>query len=183
MPSNAADAKGLLKTAIRMDDPVIFLEHKSLYRQGPARSPQPDADYLVPFGKARTVREGTDLTIVTYGAMVYKALNAARQLEKEDGVSVEVIDLRTMMPYDGDAVLRSVQKTNRAVVLYEDHGFMGFGAEIAAQIQENAFADLDAPVKRVAGAFSSIPYAEPLESAVLPQDADVVRGAREVLAY
>ena len=183
MPSNAADAKGLLKTAIRMDDPVIFLEHKALYRQGPARSPQPADDYLVPFGKARTVREGADLTIVTYGAMVYKALNAAKQLEKEDGVSVEVIDLRTMMPYDGDAVLQSVRKTNRAVVLYEDHGFMGFGAEIAAQIQEKAFADLDAPVKRVAGAFSSIPYAEPLERAVLPQDEDVVEGAREVLSY
>jgi 2-oxoisovalerate dehydrogenase E1 component len=183
MPSNAADAKGLLKTAIRQNDPVIFLEHKSLYRQGPARSPEPDADYLVPFGKAKTLREGSDLTIVTYGAMVYKALNVAKTIEREDGASVEVIDLRTMMPYDGDAVLASVRKTGRALVLYEDHEFMGFGAEVAAQIADHAFGDLDAPVKRVAGAFSWIPFADPLERAVLPQDEDVLKGAREVLAY
>jgi 2-oxoisovalerate dehydrogenase E1 component len=183
MPSNAADAKGLLKTAIRQNDPVIFLEHKSLYRQGPARSPEPDADYLVPFGKAKTLREGSDLTIVTYGAMVYKALNVAKTIEREDGASVEVIDLRTMLPYDGDAVLASVRKTGRALVLYEDHEFMGFGAEVAAQIADHAFGDLDAPVKRVAGAFSWIPFADPLERAVLPQDEDVLKGAREVLAY
>lgn len=182
MPSNAADAKGLLKTAIRQDDPVIFLEHKSLYRQGPARSPEPDADYLVPFGKAKVLREGSDLTIVTYGAMVYKALNTAKALEKE-GVSVEVIDIRTMFPLDMETILASVVKTSRALVLYEDHEFMGFGAEIAAQLTDKAFSDLDAPVKRVAGAFSWIPFADPLERAVLPQDDDVMQGAREVLAF
>ena len=182
MPSNAADAKGLLKTAIRLNDPVIFLEHKSLYRQGPARSPEPDADYLVPFGQANVVREGTDLTIVTYGAMVYKAINAAKALEKE-GASVEVIDIRTMYPLDTETILASIEKTNRALVLYEDHEFLGFGAEIAAQIVDRAFEHLDAPVKRVAGAFTFIPFADPLERAVLPQDDDVLAGAREVLAY
>ncbi len=182
MPSTAADAKGLLKTAIRLNDPVIFLEHKSLYRQGPARSPEPDADYLVPFGQARTVRPGTDLTIVTYGAMVYKAMNAAKALEKE-GASVEVIDIRTMMPLDVETILASVVKTNRALVLYEDHEFGGFGSEIAAQIADKTFEHLDAPVKRVAGAFTYIPFADPLERAVLPQDADVIEGARAVLAY
>lgn len=182
MPSNAADAKGMLKTAIRQNDPVIFLEHKSLYRQGPARSPQTDADYLVPFGKAKVLREGSDLTIVTYGAMVYKALNIAKQLEKE-GTQVEVIDIRSMVPLDMDTILESVRKTNRVVVLYEDHEFMGFGAEIAAQITDKTFEYLDAPVKRVAGEFTWIPFADPLERAVLPQDEDVLRGAREVLAY
>ncbi len=182
MPSNAADAKGLLKTAIRLNDPVIFLEHKSLYRQGPARSPEPDAEYLVPFGQARTVREGTDLTIVTYGAMVYKAINAAKALEKE-GASVEVIDIRTMMPLDMETILGSVVKTNRAMVLYEDHEFVGFGSEIAAQIADKTFEHLDAPVKRVAGAFTYIPFADPLERAVLPQDDDVIEGARAVLGY
>ncbi len=182
MPSNAADAKGLLKTAIRLNDPVIFLEHKSLYRQGPARSPEPGADYLVPFGKAKVVREGSDLTIITYGAMVYKAINAAKALEKE-GASVEVIDIRTMMPLDTETILASVEKTNRALVLYEDHEFLGFGAEIAAQIVDKSFEHLDAPVKRVAGAFTYIPFADPLERAVLPQDDDVLEGAREVLAY
>ncbi len=183
MPSNAADAKGLLKTAIRLNDPVIFLEHKALYRQGPARSPEPDADYLLPFGKARVVREGADLTVVTYGMMVYKAINAAKLIEKEDGASVEIIDIRTMSPLDTETILASVRKTSRALVLYEDQEFVGFGAEIAAQITDRAFEDLDAPVRRVAGAFTYIPYADPLESAVLPQDADVVRGAREVLGY
>lgn len=182
MPSNAADAKGMLKTAIRQNDPVIFLEHKSLYRQGPARSPQTDADYLVPFGKAKVLREGSDLSIVTYGAMVYKALNIAKQLEKE-GKSVEVIDIRSMVPLDMDTILESVRKTSRALVLYEDHEFMGFGAEIAAQITDKAFEHLDAPVKRVAGEFSWIPFADPLERAVLPQDDDVLQGAREVLGY
>ncbi len=182
MPSNAADAKGLLKTAIRQRDPVIFLEHKSLYRQGPARSPEPDADYLVPFGKAKVTREGTDLTIVTYGAMVYKALNAAKVLEKE-GASVEVIDIRSMMPLDTETILASVEKTNRALVLYEDHEFVGFGSEIAAQIADKVFEHLDAPVKRVAGAFTYVPFADPLERAVLPQDDDVLEGARAVLNY
>ncbi|MEM8556379.1 MAG: dehydrogenase E1 component subunit alpha/beta [Bacteroidota bacterium] len=182
-PSNAADAKGLLKTAIRMEDPVLFLEHKALYRQGPARRPEPDANYLVPFGKAAFAREGTDLTIVTYGALVYKALNAAKALEKQDGVSVEVIDLRTILPLDMETIFASVQKTNRVLVAYEDHEFMGFGAEIAAQIADRSFGHLDAPVRRVAGAWSSIPYADALEKAVLPQDEDVIAAARDLLAF
>ncbi len=182
MPSNAADAKGLLKAAIRGEDPVLFLEHKALYRQGPARRPEPHADYLVPLGKAAVTREGTDLTIVTWGAIVYKALNVAKTLEKE-GVSVEVIDVRSFLPFDTETVLASARKTGRVLVAYEDHEFMGFGAEIAAQISDAAFGALDAPVKRVAGAFSSIPYADVLESEVLPQDDDVLEAAREVLGY
>jgi 2-oxoisovalerate dehydrogenase E1 component len=182
LPSNAADAKGLLKAAIRGEDPVLFLEHKALYRQGPARRPEPHADYLVPLGKAAVARPGTDLTIVTWGAIVYKALNVAKALEKE-GVSVEVIDLRSILPLDTEAVLRSVKKTGRALVAYEDHEFMGFGAEVAAQVSDAAFGYLDAPVKRVAGAFSSIPYADALEKVVLPQDDDVLAAARSVLEF
>jgi 2-oxoisovalerate dehydrogenase E1 component len=182
LPSNAADAKGLLKTAIRMEDPVLFLEHKALYRMAAARSPEPDSDYLIPFGKARVVRSGDDLTIITYGMMVYKSIWAARILEKE-GVSVEIIDLRTILPLDEERIIDSVRKTNRALVVYEDHEFMGFGAEVAAQIGARAFEYLDAPILRVAGAFTPIPYAEPLERAVLPQDQDVLDGARAVLRY
>ena len=182
MPSTAADAKGLLKSAIRGQDPVIFLEHKSLYRQGPARSPEPGADYLVPLGKARIAREGTDLTIITWGAIVYRALAAARALERE-GVSVEVVDVRSMLPLDTETLLASACKTGRVLVAYEDHEFMGFGAEIAARIAQEAFGHLDAPVARVAGAFSSIPYADVLEKEVLPQDEDVLEAARKVLAY
>jgi len=182
LPSNAADAKGLLKAAIRGEDPVLFLEHKALYRQGPARRPEPHADYLVPLGKAAVARPGTDLTIVTWGAIVYKALNVAKTLEKE-GVSVEVIDLRSILPLDTEAVLQSVKKTGRALVAYEDHEFMGFGAEVAAQVSDAAFGYLDAPVKRVAGAFSSIPYADALEKVVLPQDDDVLAAARSVLEF
>lgn len=183
LPSNAADAKGFLKTAIRLNDPVLFLEHKALYRMAAARSPEPDADYLLPFGKARTVREGTDLTIVTYGMMVYKSLNAAKVIEQEDGAQVEVIDLRTILPLDAEAILRSVQKTGRLLVVYEDHEFGGFGAEIAAQVADQAFHYLDAPIRRVAGAFAPIPFADPLERAVLPQDVDVLNAARGLLAY
>ena len=182
MPSTAADAKGLLKSAIRGQDPVIFLEHKSLYRQGPVRSPEPGPDYLVPLGKARIAREGTDLTIITWGAIVYRSMAAARALEKE-GVSVEVIDVRSMLPLDMDTLLASACKTGRVLVAYEDHEFMGFGSEIAAQISAKAFGHLDAPVARVAGAFSSIPYADVLEKEVLPQDEDVLEAARKVLAY
>ncbi len=182
MPSTAADAKGLLKTAVRCHDPVLFLEHKALYRQGPARSPEPHADYLVPFGKARVVREGTDLTIVTWGAIVYKALNVAKALEKE-GVSVEIIDIRSILPFDSEAILESVRKTNRVLVAYEDHEFMGFGAEIAAQVADKTFEHLDAPVKRLAGTFNPTPYADALERDVLPQDEDVLNAARSLLSY
>ena len=183
MPSIASDAKGLLKTAIRMDDPVIFLEHKALYRMAAARTPAADADYYVPFGKARIAREGTDLTIVTWGMLVHKALSVAKLLEKEEDVSVEVIDIRTIVPLDSASILESVKKTGRVLVAYEDHEFMGFGAEIASQIADLAFEYLDAPVRREAGAFTYIPYAHPLEKAVLPQDEDIMRAAREVLEY
>ncbi len=182
MPSTAADAKGLLKAAIRMEDPVLFLEHKALYRSAAARSPEPNSDYLLPFGKARVVQEGTDMTIVSYGMMVHKSVSAARQLEKE-GISVEIIDLRTILPLDSDTVLESVCKTNRALVVYEDHEFAGFGAEIAAQIGDRAFGYLDAPVKRLAGAFVQIPFADPLERAVLPQEDDIVEAARSLAWY
>lgn len=182
MPSNAADAKGLLKAAIRGDDPVLFLEHKSLYRQGFAKSPEPGADYLVPIGKAAVLREGTDATIVTYGAMVQKALVIARELAKE-GKEVEVIDIRSMVPLDSTTILASVRKTGRALVLYEDVEFLGFGAEIAAQIADQAFTSLDAPVKRVAGKYSYIPFAAPMEDFILPQDADIRRALTDLLAY
>ncbi|TDI77941.1 MAG: tungsten formylmethanofuran dehydrogenase [Bacteroidetes bacterium] len=182
MPSNAADAKGLLKAAIRMEDPVIFLEHKALYRSAAARSPEPDQDYLLEFGKAKIVREGTDMTIVTYGMMVHKSMSAARQLEKE-GVSVEVIDLRTIVPLDSETILASVRKTNRALIVYEDHEFVGFGAEIAAQIADQAFYDLDAPIRRVAGAFCPIGFADNLERAVLPDEDKILTAARNLAAH
>lgn len=182
LPSTAADAKGMLKTAIRSNDPVLFLEHKALYRQGPARNKEPHADYLVPFGKARLAREGTDLTIVTWGAIVYKALNAAKVLEKE-GVSVEVIDIRSILPLDTETILASVRKTNRVLVAYEDYEFMGFGAEIAAQVADHTFEYLDAPVKRLAGTFNPTPYADVLEKEVLPQDEDVLNATRDLLGY
>ncbi len=181
-PSTAADAKGLLKSAIRGLDPVLFLEHKWLYRQPIARTPEPDADYLLPFGKARKVQEGSDLTIVTYGAMVYKTMDAIRSLEKE-GASVEVIDLRTVVPLDMGAVIDSVRKTNRILVVHEDHEFLGLGAEICAQVADRAFEHLDAPTRRVAGLFTPIPFADPLERAVLPDENDVLVAAREILAF
>jgi 2-oxoisovalerate dehydrogenase E1 component len=177
MPSNAADAKGLLKTAIRCQDPVIFLEHKALYRAASAQRPEPDADYLLPFGQASIKREGKDLTLVSYGMMVPKALNAARQLEAE-GIDIEIIDLRSIYPLDMETVLTSVRKTNRALVVYEDHEFGGFGAEIVAQISSAAFADLDAPVRRHAGAFAPIAFADPLEKALLPSDDSILEAAR-----
>jgi 2-oxoisovalerate dehydrogenase E1 component len=182
LPATAADAKGLLKTAIRMQDPVLFLEHKALYRAAAARSPEPDADYLLPFGKARTVREGTDLTLVAYGMMVHYATAAARQLEKE-GISVEVLDLRTILPLDSEAILASVRKTGKALVVYEDHEFAGFGAEICAQVADQAFEYLDAPIRRVAGTFNPIPFAEPLENAVLPNIDQIAQAARNLARY
>lgn len=182
MPSNAADAKGLLKTAIRSDDPVLFLEHKSLYRQGFAKSPEPDSEYLVEIGKANIVREGSSATIVTYGAMVQKALVAAKEWAKE-GVELEVIDLRTMYPLDMDTVLTSVKKTGRVLTLYEDVEFLGLGAEIAAQIADKAFEWLDAPVKRVAGKYSYIPFAAPMEDFVLPNDEKIRTAITDLIKY
>lgn len=183
MPSTAAEAKGLLKTAIRGQDPVLFLEHKALYRAAAARTPEPGPDYLIPFGKARLAREGSDLTVVTYGAMVHKCLRAAQQVDKEDGLSVEVLDLRTMLPLDREAILASVKRTNRVLVVHEDHEFIGFGAEICAQIADVAFEYLDAPVRRVAGAFTYVPYSPILEQAVLPKDEQILHAMRSSLAY
>lgn len=179
-PSNAADAKGLLKTACQLRDPVMFLEHKFLYRQGFAKSPEPDADYYLPFGKAVVKREGDDLTIVAYGAMVEKALRAAREMEKK-GYSVEVIDVRTIVPLDTETILNSVKKTGKVIVFHEDTKFMGFGAEIASQIAEFAFEYLDAPVRRVAGLHVHIPFA--LENVALPQDSWIIKTAEEMLEF
>ena len=182
MPSNAADAKGMLKAAIRMQDPVLFLEHKALYRAASAQSPEPDSDYLVPFGKAHVVQQGSDVTIVTYGMMVHKSMAVARTLAQE-GISVEVIDLRSLIPLDMDTVLDSVRKTNRVAVIHEDYTFAGMGAEISAQIADRAFAYLDAPVKRVGSKFAPIAFAEPLEQAILPQDNDILDTLRNLLAF
>jgi 2-oxoisovalerate dehydrogenase E1 component len=182
LPSTAADAKGLLATAIRSEDPVLFLEHKALYRAASARTPTPPEHYTLPFGEARIAREGSDLTIVTYGMMVQKSLNAAKELEKE-GVDVEVVDLRTIVPLDSETILESVKKTNRALVVYEDHEFIGFGAEICAQIGDDAFKYLDAPIRRVAGEFTPIPFAHSLERAVLPSDESILDAARDLAAF
>lgn len=183
MPSTAGDAKALLKTAIRGHDPVLFLEHKALYRSSAARTPEPGPNYVLPFGKAAVRRQGTDLTIVTYGMLVHKCLHVARQIAKEDGAEIEVLDLRTMMPLDSETILESVKRTNRVLVAYEDHEFIGFGAEISAQIADRAFEHLDAPIRRVAGEFTFVPFSVPLEHAVLPQDEDILEAARSLLAY
>jgi len=183
MPSNAADAKGLLKTAIMLDDPVMFLEHKGLYRQGFSRAPEPDADYYLPFGKANVVREGSDLTIVAYGAMVQKAVNAAKKYASKENVDIEVIDLRTIVPLDSETIINSVKKTNRVIVLYEDLEFIGFGAEIASQIADKAFEYLDAPVMRVAAKYTPIPFAAQMENFILPSDEDVEKAVDRLIHY
>ncbi len=181
-PSNSADAKGLLKTACQLNDPVLFLEHKFLYRQGFARSPEPDADYYIPFGKASIKREGEDMTIITYGAMVEKAIRASKEMEKR-GVGVEVVDLRTIVPLDMETVINSVKKTGKVIVFHEDSKFMGFGAEVAAEISEKCFEYLDAPVKRVAGLDVHVPFHPVLEKAALPQDFWILEACEELAAY
>jgi pyruvate/2-oxoglutarate/acetoin dehydrogenase E1 component len=180
-PSTAADAKGLLKSAIRGDDPVLFFEHKYLYRR--IKEELPQGDHLVPIGKARIAREGRDLSIVTYAATVWKALEAAETLEREDGLSVEVLDLRTLLPMDTGAIVETVKKTNRVLVLHEDTRTGGIAGEITARISELAFAWLDAPVLRVTAADVPLPYAPPLEDYVLPQTADIVEAARRLAAW
>ena len=182
LPSTAADAKGLRATAVRSEDPVLFLEHKALYRAASARTPTPPEDYTLPFGKARIAREGSDMTIITYGMMTQKSLNAAKELEQE-GVDVEVVDLRTIVPLDSETILESVRKTNRALVVYEDHEFIGFGAELSAQIADDAFTYLDAPIRRVAGEFTPIPFAHSLERSVLPSDEGILEAARDLAAF
>ena len=182
-PSNALDANGLLRTAIRCDDPVLFLEHKRLYREPYGRAPYPGPDFMVPFGKAATMRPGTDITIVTYGALVPRALQAAQKAEREHGIQAEVIDLRTLNPYDWDAIATSVKKTSRVIVAYEDMKSWGYGAEIAARIADELFEDLDAPVKRVAAMDSFVAYQPELEDAILPQPEDLLRTIVELRAF
>jgi 2-oxoisovalerate dehydrogenase E1 component len=181
-PSTALDANGLLRTAIRCDDPVIFLEHKHLYRQTYNKSQYPGPNFMIPFGKAKIVREGAGVTLVTYGATVQRALVAAREVA-ERGIDVEVIDLRTLSPWDREAVFTSVKKTGRVIVAYEDSLSWGYGAEIAAAIADECFAWLDAPVRRVASADTFVGYAPQLEDAILPQTADFVRAYEEIAAF
>ena len=182
-PSTAADAKGLIKTAARADDPVLFLEHKGLYRRMDARTPEPDSDYLIPFGKASVRREGSDLTIVSWGAAAHLAERVAEQLEEEAAASVEVIDLRTLMPWDEECVFESVKKTNRILIAHEDTITMGFGAEIAARVADECISYLDGPIGRVGAKDCFVPSAPNLEVEVLPSVATVRAAAERVLAY
>jgi 2-oxoisovalerate dehydrogenase E1 component beta subunit len=179
-PATAHDAKGLIKSAIRDDDPVVFFEHKGLYRR--IKEDLPEGDYTVPIGKARVFRGGSDLTIVTYGAMVYVASDAAEKLA-EDGISVEIVDLRTVFPLDEETVLESVRKTSRVIVLHEDTLTGGIGGEVAARIAERAFDCLDAPVVRIAAPDTPIPFSAPLEDAFLPNAAKVAEKARDLMRY
>jgi pyruvate/2-oxoglutarate/acetoin dehydrogenase E1 component len=180
-PATAADAKGLLKSAIRDDDCVLFFEHKYLYRR--IKDVMPAGDHTVPIGKARVAREGADVSIITYAATVWKALEAADQLAAEDGISVEVLDLRSLLPMDDEAIVATVKKTNRALIVHEDTRTGGIAGEITARINEMAFEWLDAPVLRVTAADVPLPYAPPLEDYVLPQVADIVAGVRRLARY
>ncbi len=179
-PATPEDAKGLLVSAIEDPNPVLYFEHKHLYRR--VKGEVPDERYTTPIGKARIHREGDDISVITWGAMVYTAAEAAAELD-EDGVSVEIVDLRTVLPWDKPAVLASARKTSKVLVLHEDTRTGGFGAEIAATIAEEAFEDLDAPVKRIAAPDCPVPFSPPLEKAFIPQVADVVAGLRELAEY
>ncbi|HWZ52570.1 MAG TPA: dehydrogenase E1 component subunit alpha/beta [Granulicella sp.] len=183
MPSNALDALGLLRTAIRCDDPVLFLEHKRLYRETFGRAAYPGPEYAIPFGKAKIVKPGKDLTVVTYGAVVPRALQAAVKIERELDVSVELIDLRSLSPYDWEAIATSVKKTNRVIIAHEDMLSWGYGAEIAARISDELFHDLDAPVRRVAAMDTFVAYQPVLEDAILPQPEDLYRSMAELAAF
>ena len=180
-PATAADAKGLMKAAIRDDDCVLFFEHKYLYRR--IKAEMPAGDHVVPIGKARVAREGKDVSIITYAATVWKALEAADVVEKEDGLSVEVIDLRSLAPLDDDAIFATVRKTNRVLVLHEDTRTGGIAGEITARINESCFEWLDAPVLRVTAHDIPLPYAPQLEDFVLPQTSDIVRAVRRLAGY
>jgi len=182
-PSTAYDAKGLLKAAIRDDNPVLFEEHKGLYRAPALREVLPDEDFVVPLGKARTVREGADLTVVTYGAMVHKCAAAAELLDTEDGIAVEIIDLRTLLPLDDDAIMESVKKTGRLLIVHEDTRTGGIAGEIAMRVNEKAFEWLDAPILRVTAIDAPVPYSGSLEDYFLPQEDDVVKAARYLAGY
>src|SRR5262249_40755983 len=181
-PSNAVDAAGLLRTAIRCDDPVLFLEHKHLYRQTYNKGAYPGSGYMIPFARARLCREGTDVLIVTWGALVNRCLLAAQQAEK-DGIQTAVLDLRTLSPYDWNAVAEHVKRINRVIVAHEDQLTCGFGAEVAARIADELFAHLDAPVRRVAALDTPVAYAPSLEEAILPQASDVLTAIRATAKY
>ncbi|HEY3624937.1 MAG TPA: dehydrogenase E1 component subunit alpha/beta [Terracidiphilus sp.] len=179
-PSNALDANGLLRTALRCDDPVLFLEHKRLYRETYGRAPYPGPDFAIPFGKARLVRPGKDMTLVTYGAVVPRALQAAQTAHREHGIDVEILDLRTLNPYDWDAIAESVRKTNRVMVAHEDMLSWGYGAELAARIGDELFEELDAPVKRVGAMDTFVAYQPVLEDAILPQPSTILKAIRDL---
>jgi 2-oxoisovalerate dehydrogenase E1 component beta subunit len=180
-PATAADAKGLLKAAIRDDDCVLFFEHKYLYRR--VKAELPAGDHVVPIGKARVAREGRDVSVITYAATVWKVLEAAEQVEREDGLSVEILDLRTLSPLDDEAIQATVRKTNRVLIVHEDTRTGGLAGEITARNNEQSFAWLDAPVLRVTAHDVPLPYAPSLEDFVLPQTADIVRALRTLAAY
>lgn len=181
-PSNALDANGLLRTSIRCDDPVLFLEHKHLYRQVYNKSQYPSSEFLIPFGKGRKVREGSDVTIVTYGALVQRSFEACKRLEKE-GITVDLIDLRTLVPYDWEIIAESVKKTSRVIVAHEDPISYGYGAEIAARISDELFEYLDAPVRRIGATDTFVAYAPQVEDFILPQTEDVEKSVRELMKY
>jgi 2-oxoisovalerate dehydrogenase E1 component len=182
-PSNALDAIGLLRTAIRCDDPVMFLEHKHLYRQTHNKAAYPGPDFKIPFGKAKVVREGKDVSVITYGATVYRSIVAAKKAEDEKGISTEVIDLRSLSPYDWEAISTSIQKTGKAVVVYEDAESWGYGAEIAARIASDLFEHLDGPVRRVAALDTFVAYAPDLEDEILPQADDILEAITQLAEY
>ena len=182
-PSNAADAKGLLKTACRINDPVLFCEHKGLYRQSFSTSPEPDGNYLVPFGKAKIVKEGSDVTVVSYGVSMWDSFFSAKKLEEEFGYSVEVIDIRTIIPLDEETIFRSVKKTNKVIVIHEDTLTGGFGAEIAAKISDSCFQYLDGPIRRLAAKDVHIPYSPILENTVLPSRQQIYNGIKELIEF
>jgi 2-oxoisovalerate dehydrogenase E1 component len=181
-PSNAVDAAGLLRTSIRCDDPVMFLEHKHLYRQTYNKGEYPGRDYTIPFGKASLRREGSDILVVTWGALVQRSLLAAQQAEK-DGISAAVLDLRTIVPYDWDTIAEHVKRTSRIVIAHEDQITCGFGAEIAARVASDLFEYLDAPVRRVGALDVPVAYCPDLEEAILPGSADVLRAIQETARY
>jgi 2-oxoisovalerate dehydrogenase E1 component len=182
-PSNAVDACGLLRTAIRCEDPVLFLEHKKLYRETYNRGAYPGPDYTIPFGSAHTVKEGDGLTVITYGALVHRSLLAAKRVEQRHDASIEILDLRTLNPYDWDAIAASVSKTNRVLVAHEDCLSFGFGAEISARIGRELFGQLDAPIGRVGALDTWVAYNPQVENEILPQVKDIEQEMERVLRY
>ncbi|MBI4409673.1 MAG: alpha-ketoacid dehydrogenase subunit beta [Gemmatimonadetes bacterium] len=182
-PATAHDAKGLLKAAIRDDDPVLYFEHKKLYRLPALRETLPNEDFVVPLGQARVHREGKDITVVAYGMMVHESQRAAEQLEQEDGLQIEILDLRTLLPLDDDAIVQSVRKTNRLLVVHEDTRTGGIAGEIALRVSERAFEWLDAPILRVTAIDTPVPYSPPLEDYFLPQVSDIVTACRYLAKY